>query len=238
MNTAESIRRAVATIVEDLYPHLGALEESVHHGSPALVMDGAKLTFMEQDAYRLEDYRGDVHYGSIKHRIEHKLAHDLVAASSPRGAYHAALTKCPDGWKVNRRGSSATRSQWRTAGGTEVEVDLEDAYSPSIIIGYYGIPLTLRGVAAWEAQRAVSALEERGVAAMVDVQLRRDGSLSDALKIIPPGVTIGTVGQTAIESKPLPGGYGDYWVVTIDGDEHTCNTVGQVIETLVNAIEE
>lgn len=239
MDTIEEARQAVATIVEDLYPHLGAaLEESTRHGSPSLIMDGATLMFLEQGAYRLEDYRGNAQYGSVDLDGAHELTHDLVAASSPRGAYHAALTKGADGWEVDRWGGSALHSQWRTTGGSEVEVDLEDAYAPNITIDYYGIPLTLRGVAAWEAQRAVDALEEHGVAAMVDVQFRRDGCLSDALKILPGGVEIGKTGRTAIKSRLTPGGYAEYWVVTIDGDEHTCNTVGQVIETLVNAIEE
>lgn len=239
MDTIEEARQAVATIVEDLYPHLGAaLEESIRHGSPSLIMDGATLMFLDQGAYRLEDYRGNAQYGSVDLGGAHELAHGLVAASSPRGAYHAALTKGPDGWLVDRWSSSEIHSQWRTTGGSAVDVDLEDAYSPNITIDYYGIPLTLKGVAAWEAQRAVDALEEHGVAAMVDVQFRRDGRLSDALKILPGGVEIGKTSQTAIESRPTPGGYAEYWAVTIDGDEHTCTTVGQVIETLVNAIEE
>ena len=239
MNTTENTRQAVATIVEDLYPHLGAaLEESIHHGSPSLIMDGAVLTFLEQDAYRLEDYRGSVQYGGVALVGERELAHSLVAGSSPRGAYHAALTKEPDGWEVDRWSSSATHSQWSTTGGTEVEVGLEDAYAPNITVDYYGRPLTLRGVAAWEAQRAVDALEEHGVAAMVDVQSSRGSSLNDALKIIPAGAIIGEIGQVGIESRTTPGGYAEYWDVTIDGKEYTCTTAGQVIETLVNAIEE
>lgn len=239
MDTIEEAQQAVATIVEDLYPHLGAaLEESTRHGSPSLIMNGATLMFLDQGAYRLENYRGNTQYGSVDLSGERELAHALVAASSPRGAYHAALTKGPGGWEIDRQSSSAIHSQWSATGGIAVEVDLEDAYAPKIIVDYYGIPLTLKGVASWEAQRAVDALAEHGVAAMVDVKFRRDGRLSDALKILPGGLEIGKTGQTAIESRPTPGGYAEYWVVTIDGDEHTCTTVGQVIETLVNAIEE
>lgn len=239
MSATESFREAIAILVEEAYPQLADhLEEGVYHGSPALIMDGAVLTLLDFDSIRLEDYHGNLKYGQIKAGDERDLVHQFVAASSPYGEYHAALAQGPEGWEIEPWGSGMIHSAWRSSDGTYVEVDMTAMFSSDVIIDHYGISLTLRGVTANEARIAVETLEEHGVAAMVDVQFRRDGRLSDALKILPGGVEIGKTGQTAIESRPTPGGYAEYWAVTIDGDEHTCTTVGQVIETLVNAIEE
>lgn len=235
MSATESFREAIAALVEEAYPQLADhLEEGVYHGSPALIMDGAVLTLLDFDSIRLEDYHGNLKYGQIKAGDERDLVHQFVAASSPYGEYHAALAQGPEGWEIEPWGSGMTHSAWRSSDGTYVEVDMTAMFSPDVIIDHYGISLTLRGVTANAARIAVETLEEHGLAAMADEWLGASSPLGNALRILPNGATEDT--QAEIASHPTPGGYGYYWVVTIDGVEHTCNTVGQVVEAIAEAL--
>jgi hypothetical protein len=235
MSPTENFREAIAALVEDNYPQLAAhLEEGVYHGSPALIMDGAVLTLLDFDTIRLEDFRGNLTYSQIETGDERDLARQLVASSSPYGEYHAALAQGLDGWEIEPWGSGSIHSAWRSTGGTEVEVDLVSAFSPDVIIDYYGTSLTLRGATANEARIAVETLEEHGVAAMVDEWLGGVDTLRGALNVLPSGAIDDA--QAEIASHPTPGGYGHYWVVTIDGAEHTCNTAGQVVELIADEL--
>lgn len=235
MTATENFRESIATLVEEAYPHLADhVEEGVYHGSPALIMDGAALTLLDFDTIRLEDYHGNLTYSQIKTGDERDLARQFVAASSPYGEYHAALAQGPEGWEIDPWGSGRTHSAWRSSDVTYVEVDMTSPFSPDVIIDHYGISLTLRGVTATEARIAVETLEEHGVAAMVDEWLGGSESLMEALSTLPDGATEDA--KAGIASHPTPGGYGHYWVVTIDGAEHTCNTGGQVVEVLVDAL--
>lgn len=235
MSYTENFREAIATLVEEAYPQLADhLEEGVYHDSPALIMDGAVLTLLDFDSIRLEDYHGNLKYGQIKAGDERDLVHQFVAASSPYGEYHAALAQGPEGWEIEPWGSGMIHSAWRSSDGTYVEVDMTAAFSPDVIIDHYGISLTLRGVASSEARIAVETLEERGLAAMVDEWCGASSPLGNALRILPNGAIEAT--QAEIASHPTPGGYGHYWVVTIDGAEHVCNTAGRVVEVIAEAI--
>lgn len=235
MNTTESALKAIADRVEANYPHLsGHVEEDTYHGSPALIMDGAVLTLLDFNTIRLEDYHGNLTYSQIKTGDERDLARQFVAASNPYGEYHAALARQPEGWEIEPWTSSRVLSSWRSSGGTYVEVDMTSPFSPDVIIDYYGISLTLKGATATEARIAVETLEEHGVAAMVDEWLGGVDTLRGALNVLPSGATEDI--QADIEAHPTPGGFGHYWVVTIDGAEHTCNTAGQVVEILADAI--
>lgn len=235
MSDTESARETIAALVEEAYPQLADhLEEGVYHGSPALIMDGAVLTLLGIDTIRLEDYHGNLNYIQIDTGVERDLVHQFVAASSPYGEYHAALAQGPEGWEIEPWGSGMTHSAWRSSAGTYVEVDMMAMFSPDVIIDHYGISLTLRGVTANEARIAVETLEEHGLAAMADEWLEASSPLGNALRILPNGATEDT--QAEIASHPTPGGYGHYWVVTIDGAEHTCNTVGQVVEVIAEAL--
>lgn len=235
MNPTENFREAIAATVEEAYPHLADhLEEGVYHGSPALIMDGAVLTLLDFDTIRLEDYHGNLNYTQIKAGDERDLARQFISASNPYGEYHAALAQGPEGWELEPWGSGRTHSAWRSSDGTYVEVDMTAMFSPDIIVDHYGISLTLRGVTANEARIAVETLEEHGVAAMVDEWLDGSDSLREALSILPNGATEDA--KAEIASNPTPGGYGHYWIVTIDGTEHTCNTAGQVAEVIVDEL--
>lgn len=235
MSATESFREAIAILVEEAYPQLADhLEEGVYHGSPALIMDGAVLTLLDFDSIRLEDYHGNLKYGQIKAGDERDLVHQFVAASSPYGEYHAALAQGPEGWEIEPWGSGMIHSAWRSSDGTYVEVDMTAMFSPDVIIDHYGISLTLRGVTANEARIAVETLEEHGLAAMVDEWCGSSSTLGNALRILPNGAIEDT--QAEIASNPTPGGYGYYWVVTIDGAEHTCKTGGQVVEVIADAL--
>ena len=235
MTATENFREAIAALVEDDYPQLADhVEEGVYHGSPALIMDGAVLTLLDFDSIRLEDFRGNLTYSQIKTGDERDLARQLVASSSPYGEYHAALAQGPEGWEIEPWGSGMIHSAWRSTGGTEVEVDLVSAFSPDVIIDYYGTSLTLRGATANEARIAVETLEEHGVAAMVDEWLGGVDTLRGALNVLPSGAIDDA--QAEIATHPTPGGYGHYWVVTIDGAEHTCNTAGQVVELIAEEL--
>lgn len=235
MSATESARETIAVLVEEAYPQLADhLEEGVYHGSPALIMDGAVLTLLDFDSIRLEDYHGNLKYGQIKAGDERDLVHQFVAASSPYGEYHAALAQGPEGWEIEPWGSGTIHSAWRSSDGTYVEVDMTAMFSPDVIIDHYGISLTLRGVTANEARIAVETLEEHGLAAMVDEWCGSSSPLGNALRILPNGAIEDT--QAEIASNPTPGGYGHYWVVTIDGAEHTCNTGGQVVEVIADAL--
>ena len=235
MSATENFREAIAVLVEEAYPQLADhLEEGVYHGSPALIMDGAVLTLLDFDSIRLEDYHGNLHYGQIKAGDERDLVHQFVAASSPYGEYHAALAQEPEGWEIEPWGSGMIHSAWRSSDGTYVEVDMTAQFSPDVIIDHYGISLTLRGVTANEARIAVDTLEEHGLAAMVDEWCGASSPLGNMLRILPNGAIEDT--QAEIASNPTPGGYGYYWVVTIDGAEHTCNTGGQVVEAIADAL--
>lgn len=235
MSATESARETIAELVEEAYPQLADhLEEGVYHGSPALIMDGAVLTLLDFDSIRLEDYHGNLKYGQIKAGDERDLAHQFVAASSPYGEYHAALAQGPEGWEIEPWGSGMTHSAWRSSNGTYVEVDITAMFSPDVIIDHYGISLTLRGVTANEARIAVETLEEHGLAAMVDEWCGASSPLGNALRILPNGAIEDT--QAEIASNPTPGGYGHYWVVTIDEAEHTCNTGGQVVEVIADTL--
>lgn len=235
MNATENFREAIAAIVEDVYPHLADhLEEGAYHGSPALIMDGAVLTLLDFDTIRLEDYHGNLDYIQIKAGDERDLARQFVSASNPYGEYHAALGQGPGGWEIEPWGSGRTHSAWRSSDGTYVEVDMTSPFSPDIIIDHYGISLTLRGVTATEARIAVETLEEHGVAAMVDEWRGGSTPLGNALRILPNGATEDT--KAEIASNPTPGSCGHYWIVTIDGTEHTCNTAGQVVEVIADEL--
>lgn len=235
MSATENFREAIAALVEEAYPQLAEhLEEGVYHGSPALIMDGAALTLLDFDSIRLEDYHGNLHYGQIRVGEERDLAHQFVAASSPYGEYHAALAQGPEGWEIEPWGSGRTHSAWRSSDGTYVEADMTSPFSPDINIDYYGISLTLRGATANEARIAVETLEEHGVAAMVDEWLGGADTLRGALNVLPNGATEDI--QADIASHPTPAGYGHYWIVTIDGAEHVCNTAGQVVEVIADAL--
>lgn len=235
MSATENFREAIAVLVEEAYPQLADhLEEGVYHGSPALIMDGAVLTLLDFDSIRLEDYHGNLKYSQIKAGDERDLVHQFVAASSPYGEYHAALAQDPEGWEIEPWGSGMIHSAWRSSDGTYVEVDMTAQFSPDVIIDHYGISLTLRGVTANEARIAVDTLEEHGLAAMVDEWCGASSPLWNMLRILPNGAIEDT--QAEIASNPTPGGYGHYWVVTIDGAEHTCNTGGQVVEAIAEAL--
>ena len=235
MSATENFREAIAVLVEEAYPHLADhLEEGVYHGSPALIMDGAALTLLDFDTIRLEDYHGNLKYGQIKAGDERDLVHQFVAASSPYGEYHAALAQEPEGWEIEPWGSGMTHSEWRSSDGTYVEVDMTAQFSPDVIIDHYGIPLTLRGVTANEARIAVETLEEHGLAAMVDEWCGASSPLGKALHILPNGAIEDA--KAEITSHPTPGGYGHYWDVKIDGTEHTCNTAGQAVEVITDAL--
>lgn len=235
MTATENFRETIAALVEEAYPQLAdRLEEDVYHGSPALIMDGAVLTLLDVDTIRLEDYHGNIHYGQIRAGDERDLARQFVAASSPYGEYHAALSREPEGWEIEPWGSGTTYSAWRSSDGTRIEVSMEAMFSPDVIIDYYNIPLTLRGATANEARIAVETLEEHGVAAMVDEWLGGVDTLRGALNVLPSGAIDDA--QAEIASHPTPGGYGHYWVVTIDGAEHTCNTAGQVVEVIADEL--
>lgn len=235
MSTTENAREAIALLIEEAYPQLAdRLEEGVYHGSPALIMDGAALTLLDLNTIRLEDYHGNLNYIQIETGDEQNLVRQFAASSSPYGEYHAALSKGPEGWEIEPWGSRMIHSAWRSSDGTYVEVDMTAMFSPDVIIDHYGISLTLRGVTANEARIAVEMLEEHGVAAMVDEWLGASAPLMEALSILPNGAIEDT--QAEIASHPTPGGYGHYWVVTIDGAEHTCNTGGQVVEVIVDAL--
>lgn len=235
MSATENFREAIAVLVEEAYPQLADhLEEGVYHGSPALIMDGAVLTLLDFDSIRLEDYHGNLKYSQIKAGDERDLVHQFVAASSPYGEYHAALAQDPEGWEIEPWGSGMIHSAWRSSDGTYVEVDMTAQFSPDVIIDHYGISLTLRGVTANEARIAVDTLEEHGLAAMVDEWCGASSPLWNMLRILPNGAIEDT--QAEIASNPTPGGYGHYWVVTIDGAEHTCNTGGQVVEAVAEAL--
>ena len=235
MTATENFRESIATLVEETYPQLADhVEEDVYHGSPALIMDGAVLTLLDFNTIRLEDYHGNLNYIQIETGDERDLARQFVAASSPYGEYHAALAQGPEGWEIEPWGSGMTHSEWRSSDGTYVEVDMSAMNSPNVIIGYYGASLTLRGATANEARIAVETLEEHGVAAMVDEWLGGSESLREALSILPNGATEDT--KAEIAGHPTPAGYGHYWVVTIDGAEHTCNTVSQVVEVIAEAL--
>nr|DAX58242.1 MAG TPA: hypothetical protein [Caudoviricetes sp.] len=235
MTATESTRETIATLVEATYPHLaGHLEEDTYHGSPSLIMDGAIMTFLEFDTIRLEDYHGNLTYSQIETGDERDLARQFVAASNPYGEYHAALARKPEGWEIDPWSSSRVLSAWRSSDGTYVEVDMTSPFSPDVIIDHYGIPLTLKGATAAEARIAVETLEEHGVAAMVDEWLGGVDTLRGALNVLPNGAIEDI--QADIEAHPTPGGFGHYWVVTIDGAEHTCNTAGQVIDVLIDAL--
>lgn len=237
MTATENFREAIAILVEEAYPQLADhIEEGVYHGSPALIMDGAVLTLLDFNTIRLEDYHGNLNYIQIETGDERDLARQFVAASSPYGEYHAALAQGPESWEIEPWGSGRTHSAWRSSDGTYVEVDMTSPFSPDVIIDYYGISLTLRGVTAKEARIAVETLEEHGLAAMVDEWLGGVDTLRGALNVLPNGAIEAT--QAEIASNPTPGGYGHYWVVTIDGVEHTCNTGGQVVEAITDAIGE
>lgn len=235
MNATENFREAIAVLVEEAYPQLADhLEEGVYRGSPALIMDGATLTLLDLNTIRLEDYHGNLNYIQIDTGDERDLARQFVASSSPYGEYHAALAQGPEGWEIEPWGSGITHSAWRSSDGTYVEVDMTTMFSPDIIIDHYGIPLTLRGVTANEARIAVETLEEHGLAAMVDEWCGANSPLGNALLILPNGATEDT--KAEIASHPTPGGYGHYWDVKIDGAEHTCNTAGQVVEVIADAL--
>lgn len=235
MTATENFRESIATLVEEAYPQLADhVEEGVYHGSPALIMDGAVLTLLDFNTIRLEDYHGNLNYIQIETGDERDLARQFVAASSPYGEYHAALAQGPEGWEIEPWGSGMTYSAWRSSNGTHVEVAIPAMFSPDVIIDYYGIPLTLRGVTANEARIAVETLEERGVAAMVDEWLGGVDTLRGALSVLPNGAIEDA--QADIASHPTPGGLGHYWVVTINGAEHTCNTAGQVVDVLTDAL--
>lgn len=235
MNPAESVLEAITAIVEEAYPHLvDHLEEGTYRGSDALIMDGATLVPLDFNTIRLEDYHGNLIWEQIESGNERDLANKFVAASSPYGEYHAALAQGPEGWELEPWGSGRTHSAWRSSDVTYVEVDMTAMFSPNILADYYGMTLTLRGVTATEARIAIETLEEHGVAAMVDEWLSGSDSLSEALRVLPCGATEAT--KVEIASHPTPGGYGHYWVVTIDGAEHTCNTAGQVVEVIADAI--
>lgn len=235
MNATENFREAIAALVEEDYPQLAAhLEEGTYHGSPALIMDGAVLTLLDFNTIRLEDYHGNLNYIQIETGDERDLARQFVASSSPYGEYHAALGQGPEGWEIEPWGSGMTHSAWRSSDGTYVEVDMTTMFSPDIIVDYYGISLTLRGVTANEARIAVETLEEHGVAAMVDEWLGGNDSLREALSVLPNGATEDASAEIA--SHPTPAGYGHYWVVTIDGAEQVCNTAGQVVEVIDEAL--
>nr|DAX91583.1 MAG TPA: hypothetical protein [Caudoviricetes sp.] len=235
MTATENFRESIATLVEEAYPQLADhVEEGVYHGSPALIMDGAVLTLLDFNTIRLEDYHGNLNYIQIDTGVERDLARQFVAASSPYGEYYAALAQGPEGWELEPWGSGMIHSAWRSSDGTYVEVDMSAMFSPDVIIDYYGISLTLRGVTANEARIAVETLEEHGVAAMVDQWLGRSESLREALSTLPNGATEDA--KAEIASHPTPGGYGHYWVVTIDGAEHMCNTGGRVVEVIADAL--
>lgn len=235
MSATENFREAIAVLVEEAYPQLADhMEEGIYHGSPALIMDGAVLTLLDFDTIRLEDYHGNLHYGQIKAGEERDLARQFVAASSPYGEYHAALAQGPEGWEIEPWGSGRTHSAWRSSDGTYVEVDMTSPFSPDVIIDHYGISLTLRRATANEARIAVETLEEHGVDAMVDEWLGGGDTLRGALNVLPSGA-IDDV-KADIASHPTPAGYGHYWIVTIDGAKHTCNTVGQVVEAIADAL--
>lgn len=235
MSATENFREAIAVLVEEAYPQLADhLEEGVYHGSPALIMDGAVLTLLDFDSIRLEDYHGNLKYSQIKAGDERDLVHQFVAASSSYGEYHAALAQDPEGWEIEPWSSGMIHSAWRSSDGTYVEVDMTAQFSPDVIIDHYGISLTLRGVTANEARIAVDTLEEHGLAAMVDEWCGASSPLWNMLRILPNGAIEDT--QAEIASNPTPGGYGHYWVVTIDGAEHTCNTGGQVVEAIAEAL--
>lgn len=235
MTATENFRETIATLVEEAYPQLADhVEEGVYHGSPALIMDGAVLTLLDFNTIRLEDYHGNLNYIQIKTGDERALVRQFVAASSPYGEYHAALAQGPEGWEIEPWGSGTTHSAWRSSDGTYVEVDMTAMFSPDVIIDHYGISLTLRGVTANEARIAVETLEEHGVAAMVDEWLGGVDTLRGALNVLPSGAIDDA--QAEIASHPTPGGYGHYWVVTIDGAEHTCNTAGQVVEVIADEL--
>lgn len=235
MSPTESARETIATLVEEAYPQLADhLEEGTYHGSPALIMDGAVLTLLDLNTIRLEDYHGNLNYIQIDTGVERDLVRQFVAASSPYGEYHTALAQGPEGWELEPWGSGMIHSAWRSSDGTYVEVDMTAMFSPDVIIDYYGISLTLRGVTANEARMAVETLEEHGAAAMVDQWLGRSESLREALSTLPNGATEDA--KAEIASHPTPGGYGHYWVVTIDGAEHMCNTGGRVVEVIADAL--
>ena len=235
MTATENFRESIATLVEEAYPQLADhVEEGVYHGSPALIMDGAVLTLLDFNTIRLEDYHGNLNYIQIETGDERDLARQFVAASSPYGEYHAALAQGPEGWEIEPWGSGMIHSEWRSSDGTYVAVDMTAMFSPDVIIDHYGISLTLRGVTANEARIAVETLEEHGVAAMVDKWLGGVDTLRGALNVLPSGAIDDA--QAEIASHPTPGGYGHYWAVTIDGAEHTCNTAGQVVEVIADAL--
>lgn len=235
MTATENFRESIATLVEEAYPQLADhVEEGVYHGSPALIMDGAVLTLLDFNTIRLEDYHGNLNYIQIETGDERDLARQFVAASSPYGEYHAALAQGPEGWEIEPWGSGMIHSEWRSSDGTYVEVDMSAMFSPDVIIDHYGISLTLRGVTANEARIAVETLEEHGVAAMVDEWLGGVDTLRGALNVLPSGAIDDA--QAEIASHPTPAGYGHYWVVTIDGAEHTCNTAGQVVEVIADEL--
>lgn len=235
MSTTEKFREAIATLVEEAYPQLAdRLEEDTYHGSPALIMDGAVLTLLDFNTIRLEDYHGNLNYIQIETGDERDLVRQFVAASSPYGEYHAALAQGPEGWEIEPWGSGTIHSEWRSSDGTYVEVDMTAMFSPDVIIDHHGISLTLRGVTANEARIAVETLEEHGVAAMVDEWCGGGAPLGNALRILPNGATEDA--KADIAGHPTPAGYGHYWIVTIDGAEHTCNTVGQVVEVIADAL--
>ena len=235
MTATENFRESIATLVEEAYPQLADhVEEGVYHGSPALIMDGAALTLLDFNTIRLEDYHGNLNYIQMEAGDERDLARQFVAASSPYGEYHAALAQGPEGWEIEPWGSGMIHSGWRSSDGTYVEVDMSAMFSPDVIIDHYGISLTLRGVTANEARIAVETLEEHGVAAMVDEWCGANSPLGNALRILPNGATEDT--KAEIAGHPTPAGYGHYWVVTIDGAEHTCNTAGQVVEVIADEL--
>lgn len=235
MAATENFHETIAALVEEAYPQLADhMEEGIYHGSPALIMDGAALTLLDSETIRLEDYHGNIHYGQIRAGEERDLARQFVSSSSPHGEYHAALARGPEGWEIEPWGSGRTHSAWRSSDVTYVEVDMTSPFSPDVIIDHYGISLTLRGATANEARIAVETLEEHGVAAMVDEWLGGVDTLSGALKVLQSGAIDDA--KAEIASNPTPGGYGHYWVVTIDGAEHTCNTVGQVVEVIADAL--
>ncbi len=235
MSTRENFYEAIACLVEAAYPHLADhLEEGVYRGNRALIMDGAILTLLGFDTIRLEDYHGNITYDQMTCGGEQDLVNKFVAGSSPYGEYHAILAQGADGWELEPWGSSRTQSAWRTSDGTYVEVDMTAMFSPDVTIDYYGISLTLRGSTAPIVRSAVKTLDEHGVAAMVNEWCGRSDDLEAALKILPDGSIKNA--QATIESHPTPGGYAEYWTVTIDGAEHVCNTAGQVVDVLIDAL--